>query len=118
MIPLRFSLYERVEMLFIFLVLFLVMSAFRGEDVSFSQANNIVHEPIHPHESIIHTEELSEHYSSFLRFLHSSKSLQFLFVCLDNLFLSTELSDVTLIVEGKSLPGHKVILAARSKYFR
>lgn len=74
------------------------MSAFHGEEVSFPQTNSQVIDPIHPHETIVHTEELSEHYN--------------------NLFLSAELSDVTLVVEGKNIPGHKVILAARSKYFR
>ncbi|GMS80274.1 hypothetical protein PENTCL1PPCAC_2449, partial [Pristionchus entomophagus] len=74
------------------------MSAFRGEEVSFSQADNVVVDLVLPHESIVHTEDLSDHYN--------------------NLFMSSELSDVTLVVEGKNLPGHKVILAARSKYFR
>ncbi|GMR59334.1 hypothetical protein PMAYCL1PPCAC_29529, partial [Pristionchus mayeri] len=74
------------------------MSSFRVDDVTFPQVSNFVHEPIHPHESIVHDEELSEHYN--------------------NLLLSSELSDITLVVEGTNLPAHKIILAARSKYFR
>ncbi|VVC98595.1 unnamed protein product [Leptidea sinapis] len=35
-----------------------------------------------------------------------------------SLCLSTEYSDVTLVVEGQRIPAHKVILAASSNYFR
>ena len=34
------------------------------------------------------------------------------------LYLNDEYSDVTLVVEGTKFQGHKVILAARSEYFR
>lgn len=35
-----------------------------------------------------------------------------------SLFLNPEYADVHLIVEGVSFPAHKIILAARSQYFR
>ena len=34
------------------------------------------------------------------------------------LYMHTDYSDVTLLVEGKRFPAHKVVLAARSEYFR
>eukprot|EP00096_Caligus_rogercresseyi_P011835 TRINITY_DN4795_c0_g1_i4.p1 TRINITY_DN4795_c0_g1~~TRINITY_DN4795_c0_g1_i4.p1 ORF type:complete len:629 (-),score=167.77 TRINITY_DN4795_c0_g1_i4:651-2537(-) len=34
------------------------------------------------------------------------------------LYLSEEYSDVTLVVDGQRFPGHKVLLASRSKYFK
>ena len=34
------------------------------------------------------------------------------------LYLHDEYSDATLVVEGQRFPVHKVILAARSEYFR
>lgn len=34
------------------------------------------------------------------------------------LCMSQDYSDVTFIVENQKLPGHRVILAARSEYFR
>ncbi|RWS10709.1 BTB/POZ domain-containing protein 9-like protein [Dinothrombium tinctorium] len=34
------------------------------------------------------------------------------------LYLNEDYSDVTLVVDGNPLPGHKVILASRSEYFR
>jgi len=34
------------------------------------------------------------------------------------LFLNAEYSDLQLIVEGKSFPAHRIILASRSEYFR
>ncbi|XP_066254986.1 BTB/POZ domain-containing protein 9-like [Euwallacea similis] len=37
---------------------------------------------------------------------------------LSSLYLNQEYSDVCLVVEGQKLPAHKVILAARSDYFR
>ncbi|GMT11120.1 hypothetical protein PFISCL1PPCAC_2417, partial [Pristionchus fissidentatus] len=79
-------------------VRFCVMSAFRGEEAAFAQTENATDESIHPHESIVHVEDLSEQFG--------------------NLFLSDELSDVTLRVEGKDLRAHRVVLAARSNYFR
>jgi BTB/POZ domain-containing protein 9 len=36
----------------------------------------------------------------------------------NGLFLNSDYSDVNLIVEGVSFPAHKIILAARSFYFR
>ncbi|XP_013777276.1 BTB/POZ domain-containing protein 9-like isoform X1 [Limulus polyphemus] len=39
-------------------------------------------------------------------------------VHIGSLYINDEYSDVSLIVEGIRLPGHKVILAARSEYFR
>ncbi|KAI1701849.1 BTB/POZ domain-containing protein [Ditylenchus destructor] len=36
----------------------------------------------------------------------------------EHLYESSELSDVTLVVEGKRFPVHKLVLAARSSYFR
>ncbi|KAI1707766.1 BTB/POZ domain-containing protein [Ditylenchus destructor] len=36
----------------------------------------------------------------------------------EHLYESNDLSDVTLIVEGKRFPVHKLVLAARSSYFR
>lgn len=35
-----------------------------------------------------------------------------------NLYLSDDYSDVTLVVDGRRFPAHKVILASRSEYFR
>ncbi|CAG7820419.1 unnamed protein product [Allacma fusca] len=35
-----------------------------------------------------------------------------------NLLLNSDYSDVSLVVEGVSFPAHKIILAARSNYFR
>lgn len=35
-----------------------------------------------------------------------------------SLFLNPEYADVHLVVEGVSFPAHKIILAARSQYFR
>ncbi|CRL03164.1 CLUMA_CG016151, isoform A [Clunio marinus] len=37
---------------------------------------------------------------------------------LKNLYLSENYSDVTFVVENEKIPSHKVILAARSEYFR
>jgi len=37
---------------------------------------------------------------------------------LSSLFLNPEYSDVNLIVEGVTFPAHRIILAARSEYFR
>lgn len=34
------------------------------------------------------------------------------------IFLNEEYSDVTLLVENQSFPGHRIILGARSEYFR
>ena len=34
------------------------------------------------------------------------------------LFMRPEYSDVTLVIENTKFPAHKVILAARSEYFR
>ncbi|XP_018494802.1 BTB/POZ domain-containing protein 9 [Galendromus occidentalis] len=38
--------------------------------------------------------------------------------CIGSLLFSAEYSDVTLIVEGESLPAHKIILASSCDYFR
>lgn len=35
-----------------------------------------------------------------------------------SLFLQEEFSDVTLVVENRKFPAHRVILACRSDYFR
>jgi len=37
---------------------------------------------------------------------------------LNGLFLNSEYADVNLVVEGVTFPAHKIILAARSFYFR
>ena len=34
------------------------------------------------------------------------------------LFMQESYSDITLVVDGQRFPAHKVILAARSEYFR
>ncbi|CAB4058666.1 BTBD9 [Lepeophtheirus salmonis] len=43
---------------------------------------------------------------------------QFVAEDVGSLYLSEEYSDVTLIVDGQRFPGHKVLLASRSKYFK
>ncbi|EYC07263.1 hypothetical protein Y032_0071g557 [Ancylostoma ceylanicum] len=35
-----------------------------------------------------------------------------------SLFLNTDFSDVVFVVDGEKFPAHKVLLAARSEYFR
>lgn len=45
-------------------------------------------------------------------------SYLFLSVIIGKLFYNTDYSDVTLVVDGVEFRAHKVILAARSEYFR
>lgn len=56
------------------------------------------HHLIPPSGEVVHINHLSENIGS--------------------LYLSDDYSDVTLIVSGQRFHGHKVILAARSQYFR
>ena len=46
------------------------------------------------------------------------EEMQRLVTNISNLYLNEECSDVTLVVEGQKFPAHKVILAARSIYFK
>lgn len=68
---------------------------------------------------INHTSSLSGDFGLFERMKHSSLSLPNLdFFSLGNLYNQSEYSDIELIVESECFYAHRIILAARSDYFR
>lgn len=58
------------------------------------------------------------YFNNFDYIVFQVQHIHFLSEHIGGLFLNDEYSDVTLVVESNRFNAHKVILAARSEYFR